>query len=166
MRLRRFGRGRVDSPREAAAAARLDREAREGTLAGKPLVLHARPFYLDTTAYLRAAAGPPAWSTRLARIQRLRADLKERVHSAWNEHVAGAAPQAPEAGMAWSCFVESLDLGPINDLIEKHNAYYPLEAGLRMEWPSGRYLVPRGMEYPMSPVTRESLLSLDPRDRP
>ena len=59
----------------------------------------------------------------------------------------------------WRAYLGGLDLSPINVLIAKHNAYYPIEAGLRMEWPSGSYILPRGAQYPMAPITLESLLA-------
>jgi hypothetical protein len=159
MSFRRKGFGsRVDSPREAIAARRLDQAVEADPRRGKPVTLQSRPFSLDTTAYLKAAAGAPAWSQRLVRIERLRSDLEEQIRQAHQDllHAQGAGPA--ELSPRWQAFLKRLDLAPINQLIDKHNAFYPIEAGLGMEWPSGRYLVPPGMQYPLPRLTAESLV--------
>lgn len=153
----RLGRARVDSALESAAGHRLLDETERSALAGKPLVLHARPFPLDTNAYLKAAAGPPAWSARLARIQRLLEELESQVETAWRQRLRNPSISLQDSSADWRRFLERLDLAPLNDLIDKHNAYYPVEAGLRMEWPSGRFIVPPGILFPMPQVTVEAL---------
>src|SRR6266568_1100556 len=118
--LRRGGR-RVDSPREQAMAARIDQAAVSGPAVPRPLSIHASPYFLDTAAYLRAAAGAPAWSRRLACIQRLDGELRERLAAAWAEYRRRFDGRRLELARAWLAYAVELDLSEINDLIDKHN---------------------------------------------
>jgi Rad3-related DNA helicase len=162
MTLRGRGGRRVDSPREEALERRLRQATPDATEPPKPLEIRSSPFVLEASDYLKAAAGPPAWSARLLRLQQrfesLYADL-ENAREALRERYGS---QLQERDAAWRAHVESLDLTNINSLIEKHNAYYPIEAGLRMQWPSGRYILPGGVQYPMPLLTAASLLEQFP----
>jgi hypothetical protein len=155
---------RVDSAREEAIEESLREFAAPG--AHGPLYVRASPFYLETCDYLKAAAGPPAWSIRLARLHRmideLRSDLMREQGDMRERHRGSREALSQE----WRRYLAGLDLSPINELIEKHNAYYPIEAGLRMQWPSGRYILPGGTEFPMPLVSVESLLAEFPLDDP
>jgi hypothetical protein len=159
---RRGGR-RIDSPRENELARRLNETAPSET-AGRPLRIHASPFGMSVADYLKAAAGAPAWSRRLARLQSLDAELREQIRAALEEHRQRFATQPQALAPAWRAYLAALDLSAINSLIDKHNAYYPIEAGLRMQWPSGRYLLPSGVSYPLPRVTVESLFADFPPD--
>ena len=156
-----LGRGgrRVDSPRERAIAARIDQAAATDSAVPRPLSIHASPFFLDTAAYLRAAAGAPAWSRRLGRIQRLEGELREHLGAALAEYRRRSDGRPLELASAWRAYVVDLDLSELNDLVDKHNLYYPIEAGLRMQWPSGRYILPEGLQFPLPRLTHEALLA-------
>jgi hypothetical protein len=157
--LPRRGSRRIDSPRESELARRLSETAPAAETAGRPLSIHASPFGMSVADYLRAAAGAPAWSRRLVRLQNLEAELREQIEAAWQEHRRRFAAEPQVLAAAWRAHLAAIDLAPINELIDKHNAYYPIEAGLRMQWPSGRYLLPSGARYPLDRITPESLLA-------
>jgi hypothetical protein len=54
---------------------------------------------------------------------------------------------------------ESFDLGRINDLIDRHNRYYPIEANLPVDPKSGELLNIGQRWEPTQPVTPASLLA-------
>jgi hypothetical protein len=156
-----LGRGsrHVDSPRERGLGARLDEAKAADAQGSRPLTIHASPFYLDVRAYLRAASGPPAWSVRLVRMQRLRDDLREQLDAAWIACQQRFEGWPGELAHAWRDYVSGVDCSELNELIDKHNQYYPIEAGLRMQWPSGRYILPDGVQFPLPRLTAEALLA-------
>lgn len=158
------GQRRVDSLREETLAHELDLAAESNPYTGRPLALHPSPFPLEPSTYLQAVVGAPAWSIRLVRIQEIRAQLEADVTSAWAEHRRRLAGRPGEFARQWQRYISELDFSEINDLIDKHNSYYPIEARLRMHWPSGRYVIPRGIDYPQARVTPESLLARFPDD--
>jgi hypothetical protein len=159
--IRRGGR-RVDSPRERNLASRIDRAIGDSAESARALTIHASPYTLEVTDYLRAAAGPPAWSQRLARIQQLTAEMFELLGFALVDHRARYRGRPLDLQAAWRQYLDSIDLEPINELIDKHNLYYPTEARLRMQWPSGRYILPSGMEYPLPRLSVANLLTQFP----
>ena len=157
-RFRRAGRP-LSSPFEIELAQRLDAGRSGEQPANRPLNVRSSPFALTAADYLKAAAGPPAWSARLARIEALRLELDQQLSvelAAVRERLSDSPDRL---AAAWHAYVAALDLAPLNQLIAKHNDYYAIEAGLRMQWPSGRYLLPEGVEYPIEPLTVESLLA-------
>jgi hypothetical protein len=161
--MRSFGRrGRpLSSPFERQIADHLD-AAREGEQkAGRPLRINSGPFPIDAAAYLRAAAGPPAWSRRLARLETLRAALDERLQRELDEFRERLS-DVKQREAAWRAHLATLNLDELNQLIDKHNAFYAIEARLRMQWPSGRYILPEGVEYPLAKITVASLLERFP----
>jgi len=160
-RFRRSARA-LSSPFELALERRLDDAQPGADSTGRPLSIKASPFILSAAEYLRAAAGPPAWSTRLARIEALRLELDQRLEAELASYRQRHIDCPELLAAAWRRHLAALDPSPLNDLISKHNAYYAIEAGLRMQWPSGRYLLPDGIEYPIEPVTLEALLARFP----
>ncbi len=162
--LPRRGSRRVDSPRENELARRLSETAPPAETAGRPLHIHASPFGMSVADYLKAAAGAPAWSRRLVCLQSLDAELRAQIEATLAEQRERFAGRPEALAAAWRAHLQSLDLSAINAVIDKHNAYYPIEAGLRMQWPSGRYLLPSGVTYPLAHVTAETLLGEFPPD--
>ena len=107
-----------------------------------------RNFTLSLDERLRAyAQGAPGYIRRRRRIEDLEAQLIERL-------AAAAAPQEEASSRA---LAEQLAL--LNDLIDKHNRYYPIEANLPIEVRTGR-LLERGTPWrPLPPVTAAELLA-------
>jgi hypothetical protein len=116
-----------------------------------PLVDTAAPprnFTLSVEERLRAyAQGVPGYIRRRRRIEDLEAALIAKV---------AAAPLATE--MVFSTEVTD-DLARLNDLIERHNRYYPIEANLPIDVRTGK-LLDRGAPWrPLPLVTAAHLLA-------
>jgi hypothetical protein len=107
-----------------------------------------RNFTLSLEERLRAyAQGAPGYIRRRRRIEDLEAQLIEKL-------AAAAAPQEEASSRA---VAEQLAL--LNDLIDKHNRYYPIEANLPIDVRTGR-LLERGAPWrPLPPVTAADLLT-------
>jgi hypothetical protein len=106
-----------------------------------------RNFTLSVEERLRAyAQGVPGYIRRRRRIEDLEAKLLAKV----------AAAEAPAALAASAEFVD--DLARLNDLIDRHNRYYPIEANLPIDVRTAR-LVERGQPWrPLPAVTAADLL--------
>jgi hypothetical protein len=107
-----------------------------------------RNFTLSVEERLRAyAQGPPGYMLRRRRIEDLEARLIEKL----------AVAEAPAEMVATAEVVEQLAL--LNDLIDKHNRYYPIEAQLPIDVRT-RKLVERGAPWrPLPAVTAADLLA-------
>ena len=107
-----------------------------------------RNFTLSLEDRLRAyAQGVPSYIRRRRRIE----DLEERLIRR-----LVAAP-APAEALASAEVVD--DLAQLNDLIARHNRYYPIEANLPIDVRSGR-LLERGAPWrPLPAITPADLLA-------
>jgi hypothetical protein len=115
-RFTRIGRA-IDSLFELTIERRLIGRAADAPAPGRPLTYIASPFPPTAAEYLKAAAGPPVWSVRLARIEALLLELNERLAAdlaAWRARLPGAGE--PLAA-AWRGHLAALDLTPLNQLI-------------------------------------------------
>ena len=102
-----------------------------------------RNFTLSLEDRLRAyAQGVPSYIRRRRRIEDLEAKLIEKL---------AAAPEAAATGEVVA------DLALLNDLIDRHNRYYPIEAQLAIDVQTRR-LVERGAPWrPLASVTAADL---------
>ena len=107
-----------------------------------------RNFTLSLEERLRAyAQGVPGYMRRRRRIEDLEAKLIEKL----------AAAPAPAETAATAEVVA--DLALLNDLIDRHNRYYPIEAQLAVDVRTRR-LVERGAPWrPLPSVTAADLLA-------
>lgn len=141
---------REDAPRAQTARERrqlvdLDEDLRSMPLRGAPLPLRLRNFRPDADAYLASLGGPLPYMTRLREIEALTA-AHESALGAARERIARAVPAALFAD-AWREEVERWSFDEVNDLIERHNRWYPVEARLRMDPRRGDYALVNGRDY-------------------
>lgn len=97
-------------------------------------------FKISLADRMRAASGVPAFVRRKRRIE----DLEEALIAALDDIYRDAQrdfdddPRAAER--AFLDAAEKLDLRLLNDLIDRHNRYYPIEANLPLDVHSGAFL--------------------------
>lgn len=105
-------------------------------------------FKVSVDERLRAyAQGVPAHLRRRRRIDDLQARLVATLAAATAPIEAASSP------------VMMAELALLNDLIARHNRYYPIEANLPMDVRTGR-LLERGTPWrPLAPVTGADLLA-------
>jgi hypothetical protein len=113
-------------------------------LIGKPLRRRLRNFNPEAHNYLASLAGPLPYMRRLNEIERLTEQHLAELAAAYEER--GGDPGA------WQRFAERWDFTDVNDLIERHNRWYPTEARLRMDPRTRDYVKVGGRPY-----TREAL---------
>ena len=108
----------------------------------KPLSISSLPtnFKISLDARVKAAAGVPAYMRRKRRIE----DLEEALRQALDEVYQEALAELGDEEKARAVLVESaqaMDLGLLNDLIDRHNRYYPIEANLAVDMHTGKFLL-------------------------
>jgi len=111
-------------------------------------VVPARNFTLTADDRVRAyTQGVPGYIRRRRRIEDLEAQLVDLL----------ATAEDPARTLASRRF--TADLATLNDLIGRHNRYYPIEARLPIEVRTGR-LMDRGIPWrPLPAVTAADLLA-------
>lgn len=107
---------------------------------------------------LRAAGGIPAYMRRRRRIEDLEAAFLRELRDVY---AAAAAEETDptEIQRRLQRHAADLDLGPINDLIDRHNRYYPIEANLPIDLRTRTLLDGTEPWKPMPPLTVAALLA-------
>ena len=108
-----------------------------------------RNFSQTLAERVRAQEGVPAYIRR-----------KRQIEDWLDAALAALAAHEDPSEHGLRSLASVLDLARVNDLIDRHNRYYPIEANLPIDLRSGE-LLERGQRWrPMASITVESLLAL------
>jgi hypothetical protein len=113
-------------------------------LLGRPLRRRLRNFRAEPDSYLASLGGPLPYMRRLRQIDEETESHLERLAEAYEEHRAEPA--------RWRRVVERWDFGEVNDLIDKHNRWYPIEARLPMDPRTRDFVKVGGRPYRREPL--------------
>ncbi len=97
-------------------------------------------FKITLEARVRAAAGIPAYMRRKRRIEDLEEALRQALAEVYQQALEELGDEASARGVMEERAKE-MDLGLLNDLIDRHNRYYPIEANLPTDVKTGRMMV-------------------------
>ena len=133
-------------------------------ITGKPLALRLRNFVPSPEAYLASAGGPLAYMRRLREIELYIAAHEADLAASWqalaDEHPGDAAAFA----RAWRAHPEQVRFDEVNDLIERHNRWYPVESRLPMDPRTGEHVLVNGQDYRLRPLDAEWVLERFPAE--
>ncbi len=121
-----------ETPRGRRERQSLAEDIRSTTLYGRPLRLRLRNFRAATDGYLSALGGPLPYMIRLREITQMTADHEQRLAGAWRALAASSLDDEAFAA-AWHDEVERWSFDEVNDLIDRHNRFYPAESRLPMD---------------------------------
>jgi len=136
---------------------RLEADRELNPLIGKPLRRRLRNFHVEADNYLASLGGPLPYMRRLREIELGTERHLERLAEAYAEH--GGDPAA------WRRLAGRWDFGDINDLIDRHNRYYPIEARLRMDPRTRDFVKVGGKPYRREPLDARWILTRFPAER-
>ena len=144
------------TPPSAAERAKLVAEVELNPLTGRPLRRRIRRFRPEADRYIASLGGPLPYMQRLRQIDdEIEAHL-ERLTGAYAEH--GGDPQA------WRRIAERWSFDEVNDLIERHNRFYPIEARLAMDPRTRDYVQVGGRPYQREPLDAAWILARFPAE--
>jgi hypothetical protein len=146
---------RPETPRDRREAEALAEDMRGNPLAGAPLRQRVRNFRPDAESQLAALGGPLAWMRRLRAIE-----LAIEAH----EHRLAEAYALRESAEEWRELARAWDFSEVNELIERHNRYYPAESRLPMNPRTGDFVRINGKSYTREPLDPEWILARFPAD--
>jgi hypothetical protein len=121
----------------------VERDRDINPLTGRPLRRRIRNFRSEPDNYLASLGGPLPYMKRLRRIEEEIADHRTRLAEAY----AGRTDAA-----SWRRLAERWDFGEVNELIDKHNRWYPIEARLAMDPRSRDFVKVGGRPYRREPL--------------
>jgi len=133
-----------ETPRDRANLAGLEQDVRDSPHKGRALPLRLRNFRADTGSYLASLGGPRPYMVRLREISALRA--------AHQQALAETYATVGGDSSAWAALVAGWSFGDVNDLIDRHNRWYPAEARLPMDPRTGDYALVNGEHYSLRPL--------------
>ena len=140
-----------ETPRDRRDREALAEDVRSPGLRGRQLRLRLRNFRPAADGYLSALGGPLPYMIRLRTIAELTEDHERRLREAWR--VLGATSAGADVfAEAWRAEVRSWSFDEVNDLIERHNRFYPIESRLPMDPRTRDYALVGGEDYRRRPL--------------
>ena len=141
-----------EPPRHKRELAALREDLADHPLQGRPVRRRYRNFTPDAGSYLASLGGPLPYMARLRELEALVA-----------RHAAALAERyATTDAAAWPKVAASWDFTEVNDLIERHNRWYPMEARLPMDPRTGDFVLVNGESYRRRPLDARWVLERFP----
>ena len=140
-----------ETPRQRHELAALEEELRSIALTGRPLPLRLRNFRPSAEAYLASTGGPLPYMLRLHEIELATADLEEELESEWRRTAEESSDERTFT-RRWRALARRWSFGEVNDLIERHNRWYPVESRLPMDPRTGDFALVNGRDYRLAPL--------------
>ena len=111
----------------------LETDLAESPVKGRPLAQRPRNFRPDADAAVRALGGPTLLDAHgCARSRTPSQQHEQQLDEAWRELAAQVDDEAAFA-RAWRKTARRWNFAEVNELIERHNRYFPAEAKLPMD---------------------------------
>ncbi len=138
--------------RDATRRERSDAEQLEVDLEGSPLKGKAfrsrmRNFRPGVDSYVVSLGGPLAYMQRLRQIELETEQHEARLAEAWRELAAECDRDGGAFEERWRRIAERWSFTAVNELIDRHNRWYPTEARLPMDPRSGDFVLVAGRPY-------------------
>jgi hypothetical protein len=149
--LLRQGVASPETPRDRRNLAGLAEDIRDNPAAGRELPLRLRNFRASTDAYLASLGGPRAYMLRLRQIDDLVEGHRAELGSAWLD-LARESRGDEVFERAWLDTASRWDFDEVNDLIARHNRWYPVESRLPMDPKRRDYALVNGRDYRRHPL--------------
>jgi hypothetical protein len=138
---------REATSRELDEAARLEQDLEGSPVKGKPLRGRLRNFRPAVDSYVASLGGPLAYMQRLRQIELETEQHERRLAEAWRELAEECGSDTRAFAERWQRTARRWSFAAVNDLIERHNTWYPAEARLPMDPRSGDFVLVGGRPY-------------------
>ena len=141
------------TPDSAAERTRVEIDVRDNPHTGKPIRRRLRNFKPVADNYVASLGGPRPYMQRLRQIEH---DTDRHL-----ERLAEAYAASPDPAV-WRRTAERWNFSEVNDLIDRHNRWYPLEARLPMDPRSRDFVKVGGRPYQRKPLDTTWILERFP----
>ena len=155
-----------ETPRQRRERAALEEDLRTIALTGEPLPIRARLFRPTADAYLVATRGPLPYMLRLREIEQRTEEHELALHEAWTALAGECAGDAERFRREWLEIARRQAFVEVNDLIDRHNRWYPVESRLPMDPRRGDHALVNGRDYRLEPLDARWVLERFPPDLP
>jgi hypothetical protein len=124
----------------------LERKAVDETGLGRPLSRRARQTQRSVEAYLKSGV-KPRWMERLMEIDQGIAAEKQRLGRAYRSLQEECGRDPKGFARRWRAIARTWPFEALNELIEQHNEWYPVERQLPMDPRTRDYVRVGGRSY-------------------
>lgn len=153
----------AETPRQRRDLEGLEEDLRSVPLRGRRLPTRLRNFRPAADGYLVSLAGPTAYMVRLREIDALTAALEAQLADRWHA-LAKEAGDAATFAARWRDEAERAPVHEVNDLIDRHNRWYPAEARLPMDPRRGDFALVNGRDYRLATLDAAWVLARFPAE--
>jgi hypothetical protein len=155
---------REPSAREQREGAQLDQELEGSPLKGKRLRGRMRNFRPAVDRYVASLGGPLAYMQRLRQIELETEQHEQKLAQAWQELAETCDGDGAAFAGGWRRVAERWNFTAVNELIDRHNRWYPAEARLPMDPRSGDFVLVAGRPYRRRPLDAAWVLERFPAE--
>jgi hypothetical protein len=153
---------RPETARDRRERAGLEEDLRSIPRRGQPVALRLRNFRPAADAYLAAGRGPLAYMLRLHEIEVQTERHEERLAEAWHALTGDCDGDRDRFARDWRATADTWSFDETNDLIERHNLWYPVESRLPMDPSTGDFALVNGRDYRLAPYDADWILERFP----
>lgn len=139
-----------------------EHDLEEHPLRGKRLRQRLRNFRPNADAYLAALGGPRAYMRRLKAIQAETEEHERQLAEARRALAEECAGDPATFARRWRETAAGWSFDEVNDLIERHNRWYPAESRLPMDPRTGDFALVNGERYMRPPLDADWILERFP----
>jgi hypothetical protein len=155
---------RETTARERAQLDLLEQDLDGSPLRGKRLPARLQNFRPAVDRYVVSLGGPAAHMRRLRQIELETEAHEQRLAEAWQELAASCAGDAGAFSRRWESLAARWSFTAVNELIDRHNRWYPAEARLPMDPRSGDFVLVAGKPYRRNPLDAAWILERFPAE--
>jgi hypothetical protein len=156
--------GVTETAPERVDARRLGEDLEVSPLRGEPLARRLRNFRPDVANYFASLSGPRPYMQRLREIEYATERHAERIAEARAELAEEHRRDPAAFARAWRRLAERWAFDDVNDLIERHNRFFPVESRLPMDPRTGDFVLLDGERYERRPLDADWILELFPAE--
>jgi hypothetical protein len=135
------------NPREERERRKLEADLEGNPLLGTPLRSRLRNFRPSVDGYVASLGGPLPYMRRLREIEDRVEGHGAQLAVEWRELAEEHEDEPEEFARLWRRRARTADFGVVNDLIARHNRWYPVEARLPMDVRTRDFALVGGRSY-------------------
>ena len=155
---------RGENDLERIARERLERDLDGSPLRGKPLRQRLRNFRPSVDGYVVSLGGPLPYMLRLREIEARTTEHERTLEIAWRQLADECDGDPARLAREWRRRAEGWRFDELNDLIDRHNRFYPAESRLPMDPRRRDFVLVNGEHYSRRPLDAAWVLARFPAD--
>ena len=158
------GATRPETPQDRREREQLEADLASSPVRGRPLPQRLRNFRPDPESGVRALGGPTAWMRRLRAIEDAVEQHERQLGENWRALAVQLEDRA-EFAAGWRELACNWSFAAVNELIDRHNRNFPVEARLAMDPRTRDFVRVNGRSYLRESLDARWILARFPADR-